>query len=229
MTPALPAGQLQARQLGWAVPQAGDGQRWVLRGLDLNLPAGSQTVLLGPSGAGKSSLLHLLAGLALPHEGQVQWGDDRLSGWPAARREAWRRSQLGLVFQQFHLFAQLSALDNTLLPWTFDHLRLPPSARADATSLLRKLGVAPHTRCGLLSRGEQQRVALARALVRQPRVVLADEPTASLDAHHALATCLLLKSLCREQGSILLLATHDPQVAAQFDRRLDLASTAQSA
>ena len=233
--PGHPLPGLCARGLGLHVPadDAGPGgtgeraPRWLLRGLDLTLhstPGGraDQIALTGPSGCGKSSLLHLLGGLVTPHEGTVHWDGEPVSRWPTARREAWRRAQVGLVFQQFHLFAELSALDNALLPWQFDRLRVPAAARAEARDLLARLGVAEGTRCGRLSRGEQQRVALVRALARSPRLLLADEPTASLDRDHALAACALLQTLCAEQGSALLLATHDPAIAARFERRLTL-------
>ncbi|MEX8517619.1 MAG: ABC transporter ATP-binding protein [Leptothrix sp. (in: b-proteobacteria)] len=223
------AGQgLRVRGLGFAVPadEAGAGapaaRRWVLRGLDLDLPAGAQAALTGPSGSGKSTLLHLLAGLATPDEGDVCFGADLISRWPTTRRELWRRQQVGLVFQQFHLFGALSALDNLLLPWTFDHLRIPAPARAHARDLLAQLGVREQARCAVLSRGEQQRVAVARALVRQPALVLADEPTASLDPAHAAEACALLQRLCERHGAALVVATHDPSIAARFDTRIEL-------
>ena len=217
---------LQLSGLGCSVPCQGaesGARRWLLRGFDLELERGAQLVLLGPSGSGKSTLLSLIAGLASPDEGSVWLGGDEVSRWSLARREAWRREQVGLVFQQFQLFGQLSALDNVLLPWTFDHFRIPAEARRKAGALLDRLGVAASQRCGLLSRGEQQRVAIARALSRRPSLVLADEPTASLDPAHAVAACSLLQQACREQGAALIVATHDLAIAGRFERAISLA------
>jgi putative ABC transport system ATP-binding protein len=190
----------------------------------MHLAPGQQVALVGPSGSGKSTLLHLLAGLAVPDEGEVHFGATLVSACSASQRDAWRRGHIGLVFQQFHLFAQLSAMDNVLLAWTFECMRPPGAARGRAAALLRELGVPPLVRCGMLSRGEQQRVAVARALARQPSLVLADEPTASLDPARATAACSLLQALCYESGATLVLATHDPRLASKFEQRLDLAS-----
>jgi len=218
---------LRVQQLGWALPvpphaAAQAPRRWVLRGLDLDLPAGSQSVLVGPSGSGKSTLLYLLCGLATPHEGRVDFDGQPVSNWSARRRDAWRRCHVGLVFQQFHLFAPMSALDNVLLPWTLDHLHLPAQAIDDAHHLLERLKVPARQSCGSLSRGEQQRVALARALIRRPALVLADEPTASLDAERARLACDLLQRLCAAQGATLVMATHDQALAARFEQRIVL-------
>ena len=217
---------LRIRALGYSVPIQGGAQpgakRWVLRGFDLDLERGEHAVLLGPSGSGKSTLLSLVAGLASPDEGMVRLDGEEISRWSFGRREAWRREHVGMVFQQFQLFGQLSALDNVLMPWTFDHFRIPTEARRRAMDLLAYLGVSVQSRCGLLSRGEQQRVAVARALSRRPGLVLADEPTASLDPAHAVGACSLLQQACREQGAALIVATHDPAIARRFDRTISL-------
>ncbi len=215
--------QVELRDVGYAVHgDEGAGTRWLVRGLDLTLAAGSQWALTGPSGSGKSSLLNLIGGLIVPAEGELRWGDEPISRRTTAQREAWRRQQVGLVFQQFHLFAELSALQNVLLPWTFDAWRVPGDGQGHAERLLERLGIPAGARCGRLSRGEQQRVAVARALVRRPALVLADEPTASLDPGHAAQACALLQQLCTDSGATLVLATHDPAIAARFGDRLDL-------
>ncbi len=194
----------------------------------LSLPAlllapGSATAVEGPSGAGKTSLLHALAGIERPAAGSVRWDGDDLWTLPGPARDRWRRGRLGLVFQDMHLLPGLSAVDNVLLPVLFDHARVPAALRARAAALLDGLGIAaPGRRAAVLSRGERQRVALARALLRQPAVLLADEPTASLDpiAAHEVGTLLL--DAAAAGGATLIVATHDPALLARLPRRLRL-------
>ena len=189
----------------------------------LSVAAGEIVAIEGPSGAGKSSLLLALAGLERPASGEVVWGGELLWGLPTAARERWRRERLGLVFQDMHLLDGLSALENVLLPLAFDHLRRPPGAEADGLALLERLGIGtPGRRTGLMSRGERQRVAIARALLRRPAVLLADEPTASLDQATAMSVFGLLLGAAAEAGATLLVATHDPALLARVPRRLRL-------
>ena len=189
----------------------------------LSLPPGSATAVEGPSGAGKTSLLHALAGIERPSAGHVRWDSDDLWAMPGSARDRWRRDRLGLVFQDMHLLPGLSARDNVLLPVLFDHARVPPALRARALALLDQLGVAdPGRRAAVLSRGERQRTALARALLRRPAVLLADEPTASLDAAAAHAVGTLLLDAAHAGGATLLVATHDPALLARLPRRLHL-------
>ena len=189
----------------------------------LSLPPGSLAAVQGPSGSGKTSLLHALAGIERPASGTVRWGADALWSLPAPARDRWRRERLGLVFQDMHLLAGLSALDNVLLPVLFDHVRVPAPLRDRAAALLAGLGVPDPARlAAVMSRGERQRVALARALLRQPAVLLADEPTASLDAAAAEAVGTLLLDAARDAGATLLVATHDPALVERLPRRLVL-------
>ncbi len=189
----------------------------------LSLPPGSATAIEGASGAGKSSLLHALAGIERPAQGSVRWGADDLWTLAGPARDRWRRERLGLVFQDMHLLDGLSALDNVLLPLLFDHVRAPAPLRDRAAALLDRLGVgAAGRRAAVMSRGERQRVALARALLRNPAVLLADEPTASLDAPSAARVGELLLGAAAEVGATLLVATHDAALLARLPGRLRL-------
>lgn len=189
----------------------------------LSLPGGSVIAIEGPSGAGKSSLLHALAGIERPAQGSVCWGGNPLWTMSNPVRDRWRREHLGLVFQDMHLLDGLSAMDNVLLPLLFDHARAPAALRDRAAALLDGLGVAaPGRRAAVMSRGERQRVALARALLRRPSLLLADEPTASLDQASAGRVGELLLRAATEAGATLLVATHDTALLSRVPRRLRL-------
>ncbi len=218
--PDVPSGAaLTVQELVIAFPGAGP----VLSVVTLALPPGSASAVEGPSGAGKTSLLHVLAGIERPSAGQVRWDSDDIWAMSGPARDRWRRHRLGLVFQDMHLLPGLSALDNVLLPVSFDHARVRPALRACARALLDSMGIAdPARRAAVLSRGERQRVALARALLRKPIVLLADEPTASLDAAAAHAVGTLLLDAAAAEGTTLLVATHDPALLARLPCRLRL-------
>ena len=206
MTPATGSAELDLSGLVIAFP----GAPPVLSIPGLTIAGRSAVAISGPSGAGKSSLLHALAGIERPAAGQVRWGGEDIWAWPARRRDRWRRERLGLVFQDIHLLNELSALDNVLLPLRFDHARLPAGMRERALALLARLGITvPGRRAAVMSRGERQRVAIARALLRGPAVLIADEPTASLDAETAASVGGLLVEVAAETGATLLVATHD--------------------
>ncbi|WP_159995902.1 ATP-binding cassette domain-containing protein [Roseomonas sp. 18066] len=218
--PGLP---LACRDLRLGFSLRGGGERRLLDGASLDLPAGAALALTGPSGSGKTSLLHALAGLALPAGGSIRWGEVTLSALGEAARDSWRRDHLGLVFQDFFLIGGLTALENVLVPAWFDHARAPAALRDRAAALLARAGIqAPGTRIEAMSRGERQRVALARALLRAPAVLIADEPTASLDAASGAAAAELLLEVARESGATLLLATHDLALAARLPHRATL-------
>ena len=207
---------LDVRDLVIAYPEVGT----VLSIPGLSLGSGSATAIDGPSGAGKSSLLHALAGIERPARGSVRWGADDLWTLPDRARDRWRRERLGLVFQDMHLLDGMSALDNVLLPILFDQARVPARLRDRAAALLERLGVAaPSRRAAVMSRGERQRVALARALLRSPAILLADEPTASLDRAAAEQVGGLLLSAAAETGATLLIVTHDPALLGRVSAR----------
>ncbi len=190
---------------------------------NLDIAAGTSLALTGPSGCGKSTLLYALAGLLRPSHGKVRWGGLDLSALNEAARDAWRRNNIGFVFQDFELLAELPALQNVLVPATFAHFRIDASARYRAQDLLDRFGVPARSGpVGQLSRGERQRVALARALLFDPPIILADEPTASLDAKSGALVVSALAELARAEGRTVVAATHDPAVIAGFGGQLRL-------
>jgi putative ABC transport system ATP-binding protein len=169
---------------------------------------GKVTVIQGPSGSGKSTLLYTLAGLQRPDQGSVTHGGVDIYSLNESRRDAWRRTKIGFVFQDFHLVPELGAVANVALPASFGRTAVP--ARARSRELLERMGV-PLRRGSVLSlsRGEQQRVAIARALLFDPPIILADEPTASLDNRAAEEIAATLAAFARE-GRIVLVTSHDP-------------------
>lgn len=173
---------------------------------------GHITVVSGPSGSGKSTLLHLIAGLLPPAAGEVIWQKKSVSKFPATQRDRWRRETIGYLFQDFQLIPELTPLGNVALPGTFGPNLIPKDR---AALLLAQFGV-PQSRSStaVLSRGEQQRVAFARALYFDPPVILADEPTASLDQANADAVIAHLLKLAG-QGKIVIAASHDAALIAK--------------
>ncbi len=206
-----------------------DGQPFRL--IDIPLLAiepGSRFGVSGPSGCGKSSLLHLVAGLLRPSRGRILWNNRAVSELSESGRDRWRRETIGFVFQDFHLIPELDIAANIALPASFSAWRLSGTEKERAAALAHRMGLPdPRRRAALLSRGEQQRVAIARALFSRPALILADEPTASLDAAHAAEVADLLLETATESGATLLCATHDPALLARFGQRLDLSRTAQ--
>lgn len=181
----------------------------------LDVPPGSTLALTGPSGSGKTTLAYLLTGIEPVRQSTVHWGDTDLAALSEGERDVWRRHHVGFVFQDFHLVPGLSILDNVLVSCWFDALRPDPTLVERAKALLAAFAV-PTTHRGVadLSRGEQQRVAVARALLRRPPVLVADEPTASLDAASGDRVIELLLEGARATGATLLAVTHDPALVA---------------
>jgi putative ABC transport system ATP-binding protein len=191
----------------------------------LDVASGEAVGLTGPSGAGKTSLVHVLAGLTRPQRGSIEWGGVDIVDLAESRRDRWRRETVGFVFQDFHLLPELSLVANVLLPATFSHLVVPSTLRRRARELLARVGFeSPTRRTSTLSRGEMQRVAVARALLYAPPVVVADEPTASLDAESAAVIARLLLECCGEARSTLLVVSHDRRLLEGLDRSLLLVS-----
>lgn len=177
------------------------------------VPGGTHVGITGPSGSGKSSLLALLGGIEAPTSGQIIWAGEDIAAMGEARRDAWRRRHIGMVFQDFHLIGGLSALENVLMPVRFEGWRLAPDLTQRALQLLKDMEVPdPHRTITLMSRGEQQRVAIARAALRSPPILLADEPTASLDTASAQRVVALLLHAAKHCGSTLIVVSHDPVV-----------------
>ncbi|WP_291425398.1 ABC transporter ATP-binding protein [Deinococcus sp.] len=192
----------------------------VLHGVSLAVRRGEVVAVTGPSGSGKSTLLHLLGGLDLPQHGEIWWDGVRADTLDTQARATRRAGRLGLVFQHHYLLEDLSVMQNVRVPGML-------SGQADqgwALALLERVGLAGRAGDlpGVLSGGERQRVAVARALACAPAVVLADEPTGSLDRVNAETVASLLVALAREQGAGVLLVTHDDHLAAYADRTLHL-------
>lgn len=181
----------------------------------LTLEQGEQHLLLGPSGCGKTTLLHSLAGLLLPEAGSVHINGQDLRALSNAQRDRFRGQHIGLVFQRLHLVTAINVLQNLALARHFG--RRPPD-RARALRLLDQLGLAHRAKAmpATLSQGEAQRVAIARALINQPAILLADEPTSSLDDDHAREVIGLLRAASEREGSALLVVTHDQRLRDQF-------------
>jgi putative ABC transport system ATP-binding protein len=189
----------------------------------LELPAGATVALTGPSGSGKTTLAYLLTGIERVQRGTVRWGDVDLAGRSERARDAWRLREVGFVFQDFHLVPGLSILANVLVTCWFARWRPAPALVERARNLLHEFAVPTDGRLVTdLSRGEQQRVAIARALLHEPGIVVADEPTASLDAASGALVIGLLLDQIRSSGATLLAVTHDSELIAACARELHL-------
>lgn len=191
----------------------------ILRRVHLQVEPGQRVAITGPSGSGKTSLLLLLAGLESPTAGRICVDAHDITAMGRDALADWRRAQVGIIFQSFHLLPSLTALENVALPLQMlgvaDALSRAEQALADVGLQER----AKH-RPGLMSGGEQQRVAIARALVHKPRLLLADEPTGNLDAQNGQRVEDLLFALSQAMGTTLILITHDPALASRCDRVL---------
>jgi len=189
----------------------------------LTVSQGQTLGIRGASGAGKSTLLHCLAGIEPLNGGSIFWGGNEISALAPVALTRWRARRLGLIFQDFHLVEGLSALGNVLLPASFNGWHASAAQRERADLLLERVGIgAPKRRAEVLSRGERQRVAVARALLFEPDMVLADEPTASLDPENREIISHLLLDLVREHGVTLLVVSHETALLARLDRQLEL-------
>ena len=215
---------LEAQGLSKVVQDA-TGSLVILDDINLVIAPGETVAITGASGSGKSTLLGLLAGLDTPTTGTVRMFGNDLFALDEDGRAQLRGAQVGFVFQSFQLLPHLTALENVLLPLELGAAPPEGSTALEASrALLERVGLAgrlahyPRT----LSGGEQQRVALARAFVARPPILLADEPTGSLDAHTGEAVMDLMFELSRERGSTLVLVTHDPEIAARCARRVEL-------
>ncbi|NDK34766.1 ABC transporter ATP-binding protein [Rhodovulum sulfidophilum] len=192
----------------------------------LDIPAGSRIAVTGPSGSGKSTLVNVLAGLVLPRAGRVVWDGTDIATLSEGARDRWRGANLGLVMQEFHLFPGLSALDNVLLPARLSRVA-DQAMTTRAGMLLDEVGLSrPDQPVETMSRGEMQRVAVARAVLRAPGIIVADEPTASLDPESGVAIAGLLLALAESSGATLIVVSHDRRLSARLDRVLSLAEGA---
>ena len=198
----------------------------VLDGASAVFESGKTYAIVGRSGSGKSTLLNVLGLLTDPSDGDYLIDGITSRALNERRRSALRGKRFGFIFQDFVLAAHKTALENVLLPLTFAEGQLYRRRRTRGMELLDRVGLSDHADRypWQLSGGQQQRVAIARALVRQPMMLLGDEPTGSLDRETGADTLALLLELVRERGAGLILVTHDPLIAETVDRRLELTS-----
>jgi ABC-type lipoprotein export system ATPase subunit len=208
---------LQVRDLRKSFFEPNGARLQILDIKEFALASGEQVVLMGRSGCGKTTLLHTIAGISRPDEGTVKIDGVDLTRLAEAGRDRFRADKIGYVFQTFNLLAGFSALENVLLGMSFSHGKIDEGR---ARHLLERVGLAHRTthKPAMLSVGEQQRVAVARALANKPKLLLADEPTANVDSGHQQQIIDLVRATCREENVSLVLVTHTPEVAKQFDR-----------
>lgn len=200
------------------------GDRWVeiLRGVSCRIPKGRFAFVVGPSGSGKSTLLYLMGALDRPTSGTITVEGDDLTRMTEAEQNAYRRDRVGFIFQSFNLIRNLSAVENVVIPFLPTGVR--PEHRERAAALLTSVGLGDrlHHRPYQLSGGEQQRVAIARALIKQPVVVLADEPTGELDRRTGDDIYKILRKLQAEQQTTLVVVTHDRRFIRPDDLVLEI-------
>jgi putative ABC transport system ATP-binding protein len=197
------------------------GETPALRGANLTVTRGEILAVMGPSGSGKTTLLHCLAGILVPDSGQIWFGGTRIDTLREQERNALRRDRFGFVFQFGQLVPELTAEENVALPLLLSGVRRA-KALDEARSWFEHLGLngMERHRSGEMSGGQAQRVALARGLVNHPEVLFADEPTGSLDSLTGELVMELLSNAARQQGTTVVLVTHEPRVAAYADREV---------
>ena len=189
----------------------------VLKGVDFELASGATASILGPSGSGKSTFLNIVAGLEVPDSGEVRFEGELFSEFPKAVRDQHRFEKFGFVFQQFNLLDHLNVFENVIFPLELkkrDHSARMTNDILESVGLSHRRDHYPST----LSGGERQRVAIARALVDSPRLILADEPSGSLDIDSGSRVTQLFFNLVREKKCSLILVTHDPNLARECDQ-----------
>jgi len=198
---------------------AGEGVVEVLRGIDFDVPAGELTMLVGPSGCGKTTLISIIAGILTPTGGEVEIYGTPITQVSDAEKVAFRRRNVGFIFQQYNLLPALTAAENAAIPLVAAGM---PMARAagSASAILERIGMGAH-RAKLpnqLSGGQQQRVAIARALVHAPRLIVCDEPTAALDAESGQTVLEILKDAALASDRAVIVVTHDTRIYSFADR-----------
>lgn len=196
----------------------------VLHGIELSLDRGEFAALIGPSGSGKSTLLHLLGLLDRATSGRITFDRRDVEGLSDDERAMFRGYKLGFIFQFHHLLPEFTALENVLLPMMALAGREKPGMRERAKELLTRIGLSDrmNNRATDLSGGQQQRVAIARSLAMKPLLVLADEPTGNLDQETGHQVFELMREFNRVDGTSFLIVTHDPRLAAQCDRIIEI-------
>ena len=189
-----------------------------LRGASCEMARGTFNFILGPSGSGKSSLLYLIGSLDSATSGDITVDGRSLAALNAAERDAFRRDDVGFVFQSFNLLSNLNAVDNVLVPYLPQGV--PDDLRKRAIELLHQVGLGDRLdhQPRQLSGGEQQRIAIARAILKRPKLVLADEPTGELDSATSIEIMRLLRELCQQNEATVVVVTHDESYLAETDR-----------
>ncbi len=185
-----------------------------------DIDIGEQIAIFGPSGSGKSTLLHIMSGLLLPTQGSVKVCGEFVHKLSEAQRDHFRSRNIGYIFQTFNLLQGYTAMENVLMGMTFS----PGKAdRAAAKKLLEQVGLGGKMkrRPYHLSFGEQQRVSVARAIANKPKLILADEPTGSLDPHNSVEIIKLLKEICKEHGCSLVIVSHNMDMISFFEHTVD--------
>ena len=202
--------------------RSGEGVMEILHGVSLSIPAGQCAFIVGPSGSGKSTLLHLIGAMDQPTKGRVVIDGQDLTKMTEPQKDLFRRDKIGIIFQAFNLVGNLTALENVLVP--FLPRGITPELRDRAKAMLTKVGLGHRLthRPIQMSGGEQQRVAIARALVKNPQVVLADEPTGQLDTRTGEDVFRILRELQRELGTTWVVVTHDRRFIQPQDLVLEI-------
>jgi lipoprotein-releasing system ATP-binding protein len=200
----------------------GDEETPVLKGMDVHLAKGEMIALLGPSGSGKSTLLNILGLLMRPTAGEILLLGQRMTGMSDRKLSLYRNAHIGFVFQFHHLLPDFTALENAAFPAAAPAGGISRDIRARARLLLERVGLQDRINylATRLSGGQKQRVAIARALINTPELVLADEPTGNLDRENSRAVMTLLRDINAREQTTFLISTHDPDIAAQCDRRI---------
>ena len=199
--------------------QSGRQSIHVVKELDWEIPRGDIQLLMGPSGSGKTTLLSILAGLLTPTAGNVYLLGEEITSMSRAGLAQFRLKNIGFIFQNFNLFPALTASENIEILLNVKGIR-GQAARQQAQGLLEQVGLGnkANQKPSDLSGGQKQRVAIARALAGQPRLIMADEPTAALDSHSGHTVIELLRTLAKEEGCTVLMVTHDPRILDVADR-----------
>lgn len=215
--PAIATRQVQM------VYQSGSQSFQALKDINLTVEPGQIQLLMGPSGSGKTTLLSILAGILTPTAGQVQLLGEDITALSKSQLAKFRLHNIGFIFQGFNLFPALTALENVEVAFNIKGMR-GRSAREQSQQLLAQVGLADrmHQRPRDLSGGQKQRVAIARALADNPKLIMADEPTAALDSHSGHRVIEILNHLAKQMGSTVLIVTHDPRIVDVADRILYL-------